>query len=186
MALKNPPFVQKPIEPNGFFHQTWVKWFERIVECINRTGFAAYFDATTQTTPISATANTWTSITVDASTVVNTWIPRGVTALWDSSGNKVDLSELSLGSDLLIEVTISVNPTVNNSYFETRLNSSGNFTKQVDRVDMDNGSGVYYTRTVLLPFFVGSEAVRTSDLTVEVRCSVNSSIKVNGVKVSVL
>ena len=152
------------------------------------TGYAAYNDTATETTPITTVADAWTLITsdgLDPGTYTEK-LPDGVTQLWDATNNKIDLDRLEVGDILAVELSVVLTPNVNNVSIDLRLNSNGIFTKEKAAGVLSSGSGVDYKITENFRFYIGGEAVKTADLTLEIKTSAACDIEVIGVLIEKL
>lgn len=75
-----------------------------------RGGFVDYNDATTTTTPIEPNADTWTNLTNDGAGpfTIKTYLPDGITDIWDVATDEFDFSELSLGDHITIRFDMTI------------------------------------------------------------------------------
>jgi hypothetical protein len=111
-------------------------------------GVLDYNDTATTTTPISISANTWTTITNDGlgAFTNKSYKPYEVTELMNSSG-QIDCSELQLGAGILIRNDYKVNPNIDGALLEFRyVVGSGvdEYTLEKIQGRLDDGSGKYY------------------------------------------
>lgn len=97
-----------------------------------RGGFANYING--DLTPINIPAATETKLTLDASsgTIVDAFLPAGVTSVWDSVSSQFDFSQLSIGDMVDIRVDGSLTNTgFNESFalnFVSAIGSPSEFT----------------------------------------------------------
>ena len=90
----------------------------------------------------------------------------------DVNTGYLDLSELTVGSEVSVRTTFNVTPDINNSILEVRyLFAGGLFDFPVDFPRLDGGSGKLYKRRDTLGFYVGADIVRTEPVIIQVRLS---------------
>jgi len=134
-------------------------------------GFAFYEDATTETTPIQVTADTWVDLTNDkaGSGTLTTYKPTYITGdLWDSATNTIDLSEVPVGKVILVRNDYDITTGAANTRMDSRLYFPDT-TKSVEFAHdliATSGSEVRYSRTT--QFFVTS-AIKTSGVKIQVK-----------------
>lgn len=145
-------------------------------------GFGDYNDTTTGSTPITLSANTWTTITNDgAGAFTNlSYLPTGVTQLMDTSTGSFDFSELALGDVVMIRNDFTVTPSTNNALLELRYqlgNGGGLYTLTTIIGRLDSGSGQPY-RYSLVPqmIYMGDTNTRDNPVTLQLRLSSNGSV----------
>ena len=143
-------------------------------------GWANYQDST-GAQPVLA--DTWTGLTNDGlGAGTNTsFLPRNVPSLFDSSTNKLDLSQSRIGDVVRIRLNLDLTPSVNNSCLHLRLwfpTEGWALTRRLAR--MDEGAGIAYPLVEDFRFFVGSDAVITGGCQVEILTGAESSVLVNG------
>lgn len=85
-----------------------------------RGGWANYING--DTTPITLPANVETKLTLDASTgaVIDEYLPKGVTSVWDSVNSQFNFSQLSVGDMVDIRIDGEIDTTTsftNNAFF---------------------------------------------------------------------
>ncbi len=135
-------------------------------------------------------ADAWTQVeNTGAGPLTNTsFLPSGVTQLWDTGTNMLDLSGLRVGDIVQFRSDMHVTPTVNNSYFHIRLWFLGDGGWPLDKRNarLDDGAGIIYPLIEDLHFYIGSESMRTSGARVEVHCGCDASILVNGFFISLV
>lgn len=93
---------------------------------LNHVGWANYING--DLTPISVPAATETKLTMDASTgtIVETFLPVGVSSLWDSVNSQFDFSSLSIGDMVDIRIDGSLtNSGFNESFVLNMVNAVG-------------------------------------------------------------
>jgi len=114
------------------------------------------------------------------------FMPKGVTQLWDTGTNMLDLSGLRVGDIIRLRTDLVVTPTVNNSYFHTRVwfLGDGGWSLEKRNARLDSGAGIGYSMIEDLRFYIGSESTRTSGARIDVSCGSDASIQVNGFFIS--
>lgn len=134
-------------------------------------GFAFYEDATTSSTPINLTADTWTDLTNDkaGSGTLTTYKPSYVTGdLWDSATNTIDLDEIPAGSVVLVRNDYDITTGSANTRMDSRLYFPDN-SKSVEfshDTIASSGTEVRYSRTT--QFYV-TDAIKTSGVKIQVK-----------------
>lgn len=90
----------------------------------SHAGWANYING--DLTPINVPAGVETKLTLDASsgTIVEEFLPTGVTSLWDSVNGQFDFSSLSIGDMVDIRVDGSLTNTGINESFQLNLVSA--------------------------------------------------------------
>ncbi len=155
-------------------------------------GFIDYNDASTTITPVTLAGNTWTSIPNDGlgAFTNKTYAPNGVTDLMDVLTGEIDVTELPLGSSILIRNDYTVIPNTNNSLLEFRYTlgfggDSYTLEKIVGR--LDSGSGIGYRRS-LVPdlIYMGDINTRDNPIGLEVRLSAGGTLVNAGTVIQVI
>ena len=140
-------------------------------------GFIDYNDTSTSITPITLVANTWTGIPNNGLGLFTNknFKPQGVNELMDNTTGDLDVTELSLGTSILVRNDFSVTPNTNNALLEFRytLGAGGDaytLEKLIGR--LDSGSGKPY-RQSLVPdlIYMGDTNTRDNPIGLEVRLS---------------
>ena len=98
-------------------------WEDPIPTDLVRVGWGNYHDYATGITPQAISATTWTKLTNDAlgSLTDETYLPTGVTTLWDSVNDQFDFTDLPLGSTVDLRFDIEVTTSGANQYVALRL-----------------------------------------------------------------
>ena len=106
-------------------------------------GYATYSDLNTQSNPILTSPSVWTLITNDGNGDQTDLLhlPPDVTSLWDTTENKLSITELNPSDILEVRIDFSVTPSRNNTVVDLEF--------EVNIKDLD---GVV-VQTVSLPFF---------------------------------
>lgn len=86
-------------------------------------GMASYYDNATQVAPLNVPAATQRGITNDAlgAGTQTTYLPSGVTQLWNNTTNKFNFTELELGTTVQISIDLAVTTTAANQQVEVYL-----------------------------------------------------------------
>ena len=141
------------------------------------SGFIDYNDVTTSVTPISLSADTWTTITNDgAGAFTNkTYKPKSVTELMDVSTGQFDFSELSLGDTVFIRNDFSVTPSINNTLLMLKyILGTGPAAYTLEKIvgRLDSGSGIPY-RFSLTPdlIYMGDTNTKDNLVTMQIKLS---------------
>lgn len=98
-------------------------WTDPIPTDLQRVGWANYHDYATTITPQSISSGSWTKVTCDALGTLTdeTYLPTGVTTLWDSTNDQFDFTDLPLGSTVDIRVDLDITTSGANQYVATRI-----------------------------------------------------------------
>jgi hypothetical protein len=140
-------------------------------------GFVCYEDTTTAVTPINLGVDTYTDLTNDkaGSGTLTTYKPSYVTGdLWDSATNTIDVSEIPVGSVVLVRVDYDITTGSANTRMDSRLyfpDNSKSLEFSHDTI-ASSGTEVRYSRTT--QFFV-NEAIKTTGVKIQVKVDKNST-----------
>jgi hypothetical protein len=140
-------------------------------------GFAFYEDTATTATPINLTIDTWVDLTNNkaGSGTLTTHKPSYVTSdLWDSATNTIDLSELPVGTVVLVRNDYDITTGSANTRMDSRLYFPDT-TKSVEfshDTIASSGTEVRYSRTT--QFFV-TDAIKTSGVKIQVKVDKNNA-----------
>ena len=151
-------------------------------------GFAFYEDATTETTPIQVSADTWVDLTNDkaGSGTLTTYKPTYITGdLWDSATNTIDLDEIANGKVVVVRTDFEYTPDSSNQHVDARLYFS-DISKELHFLHADLGSehgAHHYVNT--MQFYVDSN-IQTSDVKIQFQASGSGDLKVNGFMITIL
>lgn len=144
-----------------------------------RFGFGDYNDAATAVTPIVLSPDTWTPLTNDALGAFTevSYLPDGVTSLL-GAGGAIDVSELSLGSDIFVRHDFTVTPNSTNQTLEFRYTagSAAPYTLESHLGVVDTGSGQPKKYNVLNYIYVGNADTRDNPIGVEIKLSGAGSV----------
>jgi len=157
----------------------------------NGNGLVDYNDAATAVTPISLTADTWTTLTNDGlGLFTNTaYAPSGSLPMIAGTG-QIDVSRLPLGSWVVIRPDYTVTPSSNNSSLEFRYQlgtGAGSYTLEVTEGRLDLGAGIPYRRALNAHFvYLGDANTRDNDISLQVKLSGSGSVVNAGVAIGVV
>ena len=145
-------------------------------------GWADYADFATTGTPLNVTA-VYSVMTNDGLGVnTNTsYLPEGVTQLWDSSTNSFDWSELKVGDMIDIRLDVSVTTVTNNTAVDVDLFMGTAGSIDVPFISAQNfkTSGTY-NLIRYQGLYIGSENVRTNAAQLKIKADNNCTCVVNG------
>ena len=148
-----------------------------------RTGYADYNDVTTQTTPISPVVSTWTKLTNDkAGANTRLRLPAGVTDLWNSTTNRMVLTELPVDSIIDARIDLVVTTTSANQIVKVRTQLAIGDPVQFE---LESTEIIYKTagvHKVVVPtsFYIGSNAVKNNPGEFQIFSDASCTVKVNG------
>jgi len=149
-----------------------------------RTGFVDYNDLTTSTTPIAVAASTWTKLTNDkagANTKIDA-LPSGVTSVWNTTTNQLDLSQLPINTTVEIRADIVVTTTSANQIVKTdiRLGIGSGIEFTLENSETQFKTAGAHKMVVMSGFYIGSSTVRTTPGELRIWSDATASVKVNG------
>ena len=154
-------------------------------------GFMDYNDATTATTPITLTADTWTDITNDgAGAFTNkTYAPYGVTELLDTSTGYLDFSELPLGAVAYIRKDFTITPNTNNTGVQFRYvlgTGAGEYTLETMIPRLDNGAGVEYRISLGVDMiYMGDTNTRDNPVKLQIKTDADAVLENAGIAIAI-
>lgn len=149
-----------------------------------RVGFVDYNDLATTATPISVTANTWTKLTNDkagANTKTDA-APTGITSVWNTVTNQLDLSQLPVKSMVELRADIVVTTTAANQIVKSDIRlgigSGVEFT-------LENSENQFKTAgakkmAIYNGFYIGSTTVQSTPGEIRIWSDASATVKVNG------
>ena len=145
-------------------------------------GWADYADFATTGTPLNVTAvyNVMTNDGLGVNTNTS-YLPEGVTQLWDSSTNSFDWSELKVGDMIDIRLDVSVTTVTNNTAVDVDLFMGTAGSIDVPFISAQNfkTSGTY-NLIRYQGLYIGSENVRTNAAQLKIKADNNCTCVVNG------
>ena len=143
------------------------------------SGIADYNDTSTASTPVTLVQDVWTTIPNNGQgAFTNTsYLPKGVTALMDTSTGAFDFSELNLGDNCFIRNDFTVNPNTNNALLQLRYKlgaGAGEYTLETIIGRLDSGSGSDY-RFSLVPdmIYMGDTNTKDNPIVLQIKLSTN-------------
>ncbi len=154
-------------------------------------GFADYADTSTQTIKQSIPAGAWTALQNDGlgfTSTGDTYLPNGVTTLYDGTSNRLVFTDLEIGAQLRLRYDLSINPSVNNTSVTIRINfvtDSFSFALSSQVPRLDAGAGIEYPEVNDISFYIGSEEVRSGYAEVQLLCDNPADVAVNGYYIGV-
>lgn len=151
-------------------------------------GFAFYEDATTATTPINISADTWTDLTNDkaGSGTLTTYKPSYISGdLWDSATNTIDLDEIPNGKIVVVRTDFEYTPGSSNQHVDARL-WFPDISKELHFLHADLGGQHEEHHFVNTMQFYTESNIQTSDAKIQFQASASGTLKVNGFLITVL
>lgn len=144
-------------------------------------GFEDANDSVTAVTPISLSADVWTTLTNDAGGgFSNTaYLPHGITSLFNGTTGQIDPTELALGEAILVRNDFTITPTVNGAFaeFQYTLGAGGNaYTLPRPLGTISNGGGIAYRFQFTDLIYMGDTNTRDNEIGLQVRCSEDASV----------
>lgn len=154
------------------------------IEILQRQiGYADYNDTLTTTTPIAVSPSTWTKLTnnkLGANT--RSRLPVGVTNLWNSANNQMDLSELPVDTMVTLRADIVVTTSSVNQVVKLRsVFAIGNpiqFDLEASEIAFKT-SGVHKI-VQLGSFYIGFDAVKNNPAEFQLWSDASCTVVVNG------
>ena len=146
---------------------------------ITSAGYAVYDDSRAST--LTLTADTLTVVPNDAlgTNTTNTYLPLGVTNLWNAATSSFDFSELSVGDT--VEIRIIVQPTTTNNNTEIELDlylGSGGTQYKVPFITTQNFQFAgLYEATRYTSFPIRDEDTRTSPAQLKAMADKNCTLQ---------
>jgi len=151
-------------------------------------GFIDYTDAATQTTPINYTAPDAIEIPCDGlgAYTVTAYKPLNVTNLWNTTTNRIDLSELNLGDEFTLCVELEATTLSNNPLFEVYATfdlTGSPYTKKLT-TDYYKVAGTYNIAAAR-EMYIGFAGTKNNPAAIYFKCDVNCTLKVIGIFITV-
>lgn len=147
-------------------------------------GWADYNDTATTLAPIACPAGVWTQLTNDGLGVVTntSFLPPGVTQLWNTTTNEIDMSDLAVGDCVSLRIDLYVTPAMNNTGISWRVyfNAFGGFDLPAYLTAVNMGAGIEYHYTMSTIFYIGSTDVLTGGAEIQLQCTNDSTVRVQG------
>ena len=155
-------------------------------------GFIDYNDTSTGISPVVLVGNVWTPIPNDGLGAFTNkdYKPSGITELMDTYTGKIDPTEMTLGSTMLVRNDFTVTPNTNNALLEFRYTlgiGGGAYTLEKIIGRLDSGSGVGYRRS-LVPdmIYMGDTNTRDNPIGLEIRLSAGGTVVNSGSAIQVI
>lgn len=145
-------------------------------------GWADYSDFSTSGTPLSVTTS-FSVLTNDGigSDTNTTYLPEGVTQLWDSATNSFDWSELKVGDMVDIRMDLDVITVTNNTAITVNLYMGSGGSIVVPFISSQNfKTGGTYNLIRYQGIYIGSENVRDNIAQLKIKADNNCTCVVNG------
>jgi len=156
----------------------------------NHLGIADYNDTSTAATPVTLVADTWTTLPNNGlGSFTLEHLPAGVTTLLDGTTGALDISELTLYSDILIRPDFTVTPSSNNAdlMFRFLLGDGANqYSLPTSFGRLDLGAGIEYRNGVnALYIYAGDTNTRDNPIYLQVKLSAAGSVVNAGMAIKV-
>ena len=152
-------------------------------------GYADYNDLITNAMPIAVPSNTWMKVTNDtlgAQTRVR--LPIDVTKVWDPATNRLTFTELPVDTMLNLRVDLNVTTSSANQIVRLRANmaigGTSPFTLETNE-SLFRSSGAHKVFREI-PFYIGSEDMRTHPGEFEIFSDSPITVRVQGWYLSVV
>ena len=149
-------------------------------------GFADYADTSTQTIKQSIPAGVWTTLQNDglgSTSTGDTYLPNGVTSLYNGTTNRLDFTDLEVGAQLRLRYDLRITPSVNNTSVAIRINfvtDTFSFALSSQLPRLDAGAGLEYPEANDISFYIGSTEVQQGYAEVQLFCDNQADVTVNG------
>lgn len=154
------------------------------IEILQRQiGYADYNDTATTTTPISVSPSTWTKLTnnkLGANT--RSRLPVGITNLWNSTNNQMDLSELPVDTMVSFRADIIVTTSAANQIVKPRISFAiGNpIAFQLEYNENYYKTAGVHKLVTNGSFYIGSDAVKNNPAEIQLWSDASCTVVVNG------
>lgn len=154
--------ITKPTTGNATtesVRQNFVSAKAEIEALQNQIGYVDYNDSATAGTPIRVSPSTWTKLTnnkLGANT--RTRLPSGITNLWNSTTNQLDLTQLPVDTMVEFRVDIAVTTSAANQVvkFRNSLAIGGTTPFQIETTEMNFKTAGAKNLAINGNFYVGS------------------------------
>lgn len=150
-----------------------------------RVGFANYHDVGTGSSAISlATPGTWYQLTNDAAGAnsIDTYLPEGVTSLWDEVNDQLDFTELSLGDQVDIRIDLSITTSSANQEVDLRLvmgvGDMSTYNLNIGHISYKTAGT--YSLIVHANVYMGNTLTRDNPAEIEIKSDATATVVVNG------
>lgn len=153
----------------------------------SRAGWEYISDKALETTALTASEDTWTTLTNDgtSSATKREFLPHGCTRIYNVSDDKIYCDQLQTQDIVWFRVTLGAKPTTNNTLVKMRINyynkdasdvTTLNFQKNFVDQNMEDGAGVTHTKEFTVPFYVGSDDTVRGYGELEINCNTDTII----------
>lgn len=147
-------------------------------------GYADYQDTLTTTTPISPTINTFTKLTNNAlgSQTNTTHLPDGITTLWNTSNNQIDLSQIPLYSMVNARYDIQVTTTAANQavFLSVFLGIGSPSAYESPKLYQQFKTAGTYPMTIFTGSYIGATDIKNYPAEVRLKSDAACTVRVNG------
>ena len=147
-------------------------------------GYADYQDTLTTTTPISPTIGTFTKLTNNgAGSQTNTsHLPDGITSLWNTSTNQIDLTQVPLYSMVNARYDIQVTTTGANQavYLSVFLGVGSPSVYEAPKLYQQFKSAGVYPMTIFTGSYIGSTDIKNFPAEIKIKSDAACTVRVNG------
>ena len=153
------------------------------------TGYGSYSDVATSAANISTVADVWTILTNDGNdpTTDIDFLPTGVTQLYNTALNEIDMSELSLGDMVTVRADIKVTPSQNNTIVDldllVNLRDGGGTLLLSQSLpfgtqQLGHGAGIVYEVSALKTYGLGVQTAINGEAFIRIKTSRSCEIEV--------
>lgn len=164
-------------------------WQNPVPSDIPRFGWANYADYASGITPQSISSSTWTKVLNDGvgSQTNTSYLPTGVTSLWDAVNDQFDFTELPLGSEVELRLNLSVTTTAANQFVQGRLSLGigDPYAYTVNVFNQHFKTAGTYGISVYNGLFIGNTLTKDNPGEFQIWSDANCSIVVSGYYVKV-
>ena len=149
---------------------------------ITKNGVADYNDTSTTAAPVTLVADTWTTIPNNGAGAFTNlaYLPSGVTSLMNTGTGALDLSQLSLGDNVIIRNDYNITPNTNNSLLEFRYtlgSGGGAYTLEKIVGRLDSGSGLAYRYSLTTDMiYMGDANTKDNPVVLQVKLSTSGTL----------
>lgn len=147
-------------------------------------GWADYNDTLTATTPISPTVNVFTKLTNNGlgPNTNTSQLPTGITSLWNTATNQIDLSQIAINGMLNARYDLSITTTaVNQSVFLSVFLAIGSPSAyESPKSYYQFKSAGTYPITVWSGSYIGSTDVKNYPAEIKIKSDAACTVRVNG------
>lgn len=155
-----------------------------IEELQRQLGYADYNDSATASAPIAVSASTWTKLTnntLGANTRTSA-LPFGVTSVWNPLTNQFDFTELPVDTMLEFRADVQITTTSANQQVRSRLSmqigGASPFVLTAQSALLKTAGT--YDLVFTVPFYIGSDATRTTPGEVQMWSDSSMTVVVRG------